>query len=86
MAAFVKDAELDVVFGYVEQFYSPELDDIIKGKIKCPSEPIAVYHAGIMLIKRDSLLKVGKFESNWKVADFIDWYIKASLDRRRMQG
>jgi glycosyltransferase involved in cell wall biosynthesis len=78
MAAFVKDTELDVVFGYVKQFYSPELDDIIKQKIKCPPEPIAGYHAGTMLIKRDSFLRVGQFERNWKVADFIDWYIKAT--------
>jgi hypothetical protein len=30
-----------------------------------------------MLIKRSSFLKVGLFDSNWKVGEFIDWYSKA---------
>jgi glycosyltransferase involved in cell wall biosynthesis len=77
IAAFANDTELDVVFGYVEQFYSPELDESIKQKIKCPNESIAGYHPGTMLIKRESFNRVGQFDNNWKLGEVFDWYIKA---------
>jgi hypothetical protein len=30
-----------------------------------------------MLIRRASFIRVGVFDSRWKVGDFISWYLKA---------
>ena len=77
IAAFINDAELDVVFGYVEQFYSPELGESIKQKIKYPPQPIAGYHPGTMVIKRESFNRVGQFENHWELGEVFEWHIKA---------
>lgn len=35
------------------------------------------YHAGTLLIKRESFLRVGLFDINYKLGEFLDWYGKA---------
>lgn len=76
--AFNNHPELDMVFGYVKQFISPELSDDIKNKIYCPSELMKGYHIGTMMVKKDAFLRIGKFDENWQITDFIDWYLKAT--------
>jgi len=77
MEAFHDDPDLDIVFGHVKQFYSPELDESIKRKIYCPAEKMPGYYTGAMLIKRASFVRVGLFESSLKIGEFMDWYLKA---------
>src|SRR5437763_1684360 len=40
MAAFDADDSLDIVFGHVQQFISPELPNDAKRRIKCPPDPM----------------------------------------------
>jgi len=77
MGAFQGDAELDMVFGYVKQFYSRELGDDIKRRLKIPVETLPGLHVGTMLIKRGAFLRVGSFVTNWEIGEFIDWYARA---------
>ena len=77
MKAFDNTPGLDMVFGQVEQFISPELDEYAKSKINHASEIIQGYFAGTLLIKRDSFFRVGCFATHWCVGEFIDWYTKA---------
>lgn len=77
MALFNDDPHLDIAFGYVQQFYTPELEAELKSKIAYAEEIIKGHHAGTMLIKRDSFFKVGLFETDWHIGEFIDWYLKA---------
>lgn len=77
MTAFENNPQLDMVFGHVKQFHSPDLDDNLKQQIHCPSEPIAGYHPGTMLIKRDTFFQIGTFDTHWKLGEFVDWYLKA---------
>ena len=47
MIPFGTDLDLEAVFGYAEQFYSPELDDTFRQRIRCPEQPIAAHrHRG----------------------------------------
>lgn len=78
MAILKNDPELDMVFGYVKQFYSPELDEIMKPKINQTEEIMKGFHAGCLVIKRESFLLAGPFNVNWRVGEFIDWYLKAT--------
>ncbi len=78
LAIFDADPKLDIVFGYVKQFHSPDLDGNIKAKINITNKVMPGHIAGTLLIKRESFFRVGYFPTNWRVGEFIDWYIKAT--------
>ena len=69
---------LDLIFGYVKQFFSPELTIESKEKYQCPENPYPGIHSGTMLIRRESFFKVGLFDAKWHKGIFNDWYLRAS--------
>lgn len=74
---FTENPNLDMVFGGVEQFLSPELEqDHNTPTVAIKKYPLGLL-AGTMLIKKASFLKVGLFNPAWKIGEFIDWYAKA---------
>ncbi|MEW6206968.1 MAG: glycosyltransferase family A protein [Acidobacteriota bacterium] len=77
MAAFDANARLDAVFGHIEQFHSPELDEEWKKKTRCPSEPLPGVCPSVILIRRESFLRVGMFETQLRVGEFQSWYMRA---------
>ncbi len=77
MAVLDNDPAVDFVFGQVKQFFSAELDEDQKKKVRIPAEIMPGIFKGCMLVRRDSFLRVGMFETKWKLGDFIDWYSRA---------
>ena len=77
MAAFTDNPKIEAIFGHVQQFISPELDGNVKKKIRCPSEAMPGFSASAMLIRRNSFMRIGLFDTQWKVGQFEDWYSKA---------
>jgi hypothetical protein len=77
MAAFEKDPMLDMVFGHVEQFCSPELSAAEKAKWGNVGGVMRAHHAGAMLIRRESFLRVGPFPTQRRVGEFVEWYALA---------
>ncbi len=77
IAAFHHIADFDIVFGHVEQFYSPELTERTIKEIPQSFKRMPGYHAGTMLIKRDDLQRIGLFKTNYQIAEFIEWYVRA---------
>jgi glycosyltransferase involved in cell wall biosynthesis len=51
---FAKNSHLDIVFVHVQQFISPELDNVIRQRFEIPKEIIQGIHRGTMLIKKQS--------------------------------
>ncbi len=78
MDVFSEDSTLDIVFGHVKQFHSPELSDEEKQKIWCSDELMPGVSAGTMLIRRDSFFRTGLFNSKWRRGIFVDWYLRAT--------
>ncbi|NEP88739.1 MAG: glycosyltransferase family 2 protein [Okeania sp. SIO2C2] len=78
MEIFNNNPEVDLVFGQVQQFYSPELDENIKKQIYCNPELMTGYIPSGMIIKRDAFFRVGKFQSQWQQGEFADWYVRAT--------
>lgn len=78
IAIFASNPDLDIVFGHVQNFHSPELDETVKNKIHCPSELMPGYHPGTMLVKREVFERVGFFETHLKMGEFISWYSRAT--------
>ena len=77
MEAFNTDPQLDMVFGHVRQFYSPELDQHARSRIRCPSEPTRGPLPSSMLIKRVAFFRIGWFETRWRGREWPAWYVRA---------
>ncbi len=78
MAAFANNPNLDIVFGQVQQFISPELPDHLKEKLHCPPELMPGHIPSALLVKRESFFRVGLFETQWKLAEFASWQVRAT--------
>lgn len=78
MSILADDPDLSMVFGHVQQFYSPELDEETRKKMNLTQEAMPGYHVGTMLLKRETFLRVGPFETSLKMGEFIDWHAKAT--------
>ncbi|MCU1244768.1 MAG: hypothetical protein QOF83_1710 [Solirubrobacteraceae bacterium] len=78
MDALEEDPELDVVFGYVREFISPELPDDIRAGIRPAADPQPWASPNLMLISRESFERVGTFATNLRVGVTVDWYARAT--------
>ena len=77
--ALEADEELDVVFGHVREFISPELTEEQRGLVRPPApEPMAWTAPNLMLIRRASFMRVGPFAEDLKVGVTVDWYARAT--------
>lgn len=75
--AVLQKTPADLVLGHMSQFISPELPAEVQAKLVCPIEPNPGYSASVALIKREIFARVGLFDPQWRMGEFIDWYTKA---------
>jgi glycosyltransferase involved in cell wall biosynthesis len=71
------DSSIDMIFGMIEHFYSPDTDEIFRRSVRCPSEPLQGIDTNTVLIKRSTFLQVGLFSTNYKIGEFIEWHARA---------
>ena len=76
-AAFDDHPDVDIVSGYVKQFFSPELDENVKKRVRCLIDPIPGQIISAMLIKREAFFRVGLFETKWEIGEEMSWYLRA---------
>jgi len=76
--AFAADPRLDIVSGHVEQFRSPDLDEVTARRIRFPRELLPGYSFGAMLIKREAFLRVGPVSTVRTKAECVDWCLRAT--------
>jgi len=72
------DPNVEIVFGHIQQFLSPDLDETAKRRIHCPPDPIPGYLKITMMAQRKAFEKVGLFKEDQSIGDFIEWYLRAS--------
>lgn len=77
MKAFEADPTIDMVFGHMRQFFSPDLEDTLRTKIVLIEEIMPGHFKAAMLIRRESFFRAGLFDAKWQIGDFVDWYLKA---------
>ena len=75
-AALSSNRALDVVFGGIEQFLSPEIDPEVGGNYFVPDGTHDGVAKSTMLVRRGALDRVGPFDE-LIISDFIDWYARA---------
>jgi glycosyltransferase involved in cell wall biosynthesis len=78
-AALDADPRLDMVFGQVREFLSPELDEETRARLRPPAAaPMPWTAPNLMLIRRDSFHRVGGFATDVRVGVTVDWFARAS--------
>lgn len=70
-------ADVDMVFGHIEQFVSPDVEKAIAAQIYCPSSPSRGYLPTALMIRKASWQRVGPLETSWAVGEFVSWYLLA---------
>lgn len=99
MRVFQTAPETDAVYGHMEQFVSPELDDEQRARFRhLAGQVIPAPIAPAMLIRRASFDRVGLFDESLPIGLEMDWYARlceaglktvmldAVLYRRRLHG
>lgn len=72
--ALQQDELLDMCFGHIEQFYSPEQEM----PSQLPSNRVLPgYHVDTLLIRKESFHRVGLFQEELRSGEFIDWFMRA---------
>jgi glycosyltransferase involved in cell wall biosynthesis len=70
--------EVDIVFGRAEQFHSPELTPDQKARLEGAGSVIAAYCPGTLLMRSEAFERAGFITTEFRVGEFIDWYLKAT--------
>jgi glycosyltransferase involved in cell wall biosynthesis len=78
LAVFEADPELDVVYGHVTEFLSPDLDTDARALLRAPQHDVPWPTPNLMLVKRDSFLRVGLFSTELRVGIGVDWHARAN--------
>ncbi len=73
MQAFMTDPTLDLVFTYVQQFMSPELDSIVQSQRFCPEQPVIGQIPTTTIVRRSCFQRIGEFDPKLRIGEFIDW-------------
>jgi glycosyltransferase involved in cell wall biosynthesis len=72
VAAVASDAELDIVFGHVEEFQSGPVPAGAPAPRRLPG-----YLPSAALIRRRVFENVGPFRTDLRTGEFVDWYLRA---------
>jgi glycosyltransferase involved in cell wall biosynthesis len=76
-AALAPDTGLDAVFGEIEEFVSPELDEHITSMLRAPIARRSVRMINTMLVRADSFWRVGPFATDLGRGVDLDWLARA---------
>lgn len=84
LQTFEEDPCLDMVFGLMQQFISPELPVEEQNRIEVNTTEVMVgIHKSAWLIKREAFLRVGLFAGGFLLEEFTDWYARSKEKKLR---
>lgn len=78
VACLEENQSVDMVFGYAEHFFTPELNAEIRKKLICPTNVMRGYLASGGLFRRSTFDRVGEFAVGQCIGAFIDWYMRSN--------
>lgn len=85
IAAFRYNSTLDLVFGHIQNFFTPEMTPEERARLAVPLDPLPGLLQGAMLARRRSFDRVGPFSEVRGTGDFLDWYGRAMLAGMKME-
>ena len=78
-AVLSSEKDLEAVFGFVQQFVSPDLNLEIAQKYIVPDAPQPGISKNSMLIHRRAFERIGPFNEQLATSDFVEWYARANV-------
>lgn len=84
LAAFESTPHVDLVFGMVTQFRSPELPEELVHLPEGADVPAIGHHSGAMLLRRSTFDEIGWFDETNYSGDFVDWFARALEQQHRI--
>ena len=76
-AALGSEPAVDLVFGHVHEFVSPDLSPAAAARLR----PAEAHHParlpGTLLARRSALERVGPFSTDWQVGELMEWLLRA---------
>ena len=82
-ARVAAEPALEAVFCHVQQFVSQDLDPELFARFEVPPDPMPAFYASTMLIRREALARVGAFDEQLHISEFVDWFSRAQDARLR---
>ncbi len=76
-AAFRQQPAPDIVFGHVQNFFSPDMPAADRARYVCPPKPLPGLMVTAMLLRRATFERVGHFRAEYTMGEFLDWYARA---------
>jgi glycosyltransferase involved in cell wall biosynthesis len=77
LAVLDADPAVDMVFGHMTEFVSPELDAASAALLRKPVHDQPWRTPNLMLIRREAFDRVGPFSTTLRVGIGVDWYARA---------
>jgi glycosyltransferase involved in cell wall biosynthesis len=77
LKAFEDDPTLEVVYGYVREFVSPDLSLEEAARIRPAVDYNESHLSGVMLVRREAFERVGPWTVGLKVGTGVDWYARS---------
>lgn len=77
LGIFAADPGLDLAFGHVRHFISPDVDEAEAARLSCRTGLEPGYLASGVLLRRAALAQVGPFREELVSGEFIDWIARA---------
>jgi glycosyltransferase involved in cell wall biosynthesis len=77
LRAFDAEPALEVVYGHVREFVSPDLTAAEAARIRPPVDYHESHLSGVMLIRRSAFDKVGAWKVGLKVGTGVEWYTRS---------
>ena len=77
LKAFEDHPTLEVVYGYVREFVSPDLTPEQAARIRPAVKYNESHLSGVMLVRREAFNRVGPWTVGLKVGTGVDWYARS---------
>jgi glycosyltransferase involved in cell wall biosynthesis len=71
------DPGVDMVFGHMTEFVSPDTDESSAALLRAPVHDVAWRTPNLMLVRREAFGRVGPFSTTLRVGIGVDWYARA---------
>lgn len=74
---FLKDPVLEIAGGMMQPFYDQRLDPEKRSGIICSDTPLPGFSASVILVKRSSFIRAGRYREDVTTGQDLDWFLRA---------
>jgi glycosyltransferase involved in cell wall biosynthesis len=75
--AMREDDDVQLVFGHLVEFVSPDRADELSGVLRVATAPVPGLIATTLLARRTAIERIGRFDEVLKVGEFVEWMARA---------